>query len=1137
MKKAIAFLAVFLLCTASAYAQTAEVKINLPDTFMKTQEYGEAYFNAVIINKGETADFHLEYSNDGFETVNDGGTYKISGDTEKIIRISDNIPKGSYIMSVRVTSGEDVSETSVRMAVMEKYKPQFMDDYTRIGVHLVLPIPNITKSTYIPDKQRVINSLKLLEMSGIRTVRLGTAITWEGLENENGELNDTNAPIDFINSLNSTSFLNISTGNTRYGGTSKTREQIEKNVGYMKKRLTADNPKTKLYAELGNEPDLEQFWTGRDIYGIQYMNLARYVSLGIKDVKSSYPLIGGVTSGGTNAAPFLKYMFDQDAYRYLDGYSYHPYIKSSTVDGKYDSFTKPYEEAADGHGGWLMKMITEIGWNSAWEGTSSAMSHEQIAVEMVKVFLKTYLHDLDLTCYYSLVNNLGLQPQNDFSVSSAAVVAAGQITNKLNSALYIGEFPLADGIMCAMFIHDGEPLMAVWMPGETAVSYTFNTDVRVEDIYGNEIYNGSKVTIDNSVYYISGFGRDYVYAVAEDVKNKAYDKIIEKYGDKFNTDVFDEARTWNAQSIASDPFGMVNAHYNAGDKLIDEYLSGNTSFELPELTEALYELQISGEKLADMYAMTVETGSAVSEKYSQVQSQINSVKGGEKYSSLLYTDKIMKFAQRFYNKAKDAESREYDIMRSGIISSCSLISERLSCWAEKIMPLEEPDDTIGILSITEPMQAEFYQSTNDIEVKYTLDNKRLKGIDGEIVIVNGDGTELDEPVPVSIEANEYRDITINVPNDKSNKESDMYKIRLVENGKILNEKWFPVTRQKVMEAELAASQSLFSELHTVEVKLTNNTPDTISGTVKLTAPEGWALENDTLGYELGEFETKLIPFTVKSKKQVPFNMYSFGMRVEQSDGTEMFSGKVPLNFSVVIKSDKEYDIDSFIGDITDWQNAYPLYAGAPEDPDDTEQWRNSDVAAVAFYKYDDNYIYILTNVYDNIFHGKYTGTNMWRSDSMQMLFDPLNNAGTTVQSDDIAFITGCTVKGREFLKTLGPNGVTAANNVSYENIIQVVRDDSLNLTRYLIKIPFSTLLPLEGKQGTKFRTNVCFNDSDVEDRSNYTQITKGLVEGGTKRNPSLYYEFVMKGYDSLGEVSPSDCRLDLTMGSDQLNLK
>lgn len=95
-------------------------------------------------------------------------------------------------MSVRVISEGKEYKASQRMAVMTSYQEQFMDDYTRIGVHVGLPAPSIAKSTFAADKRRAVNSLHLLTLSGIRMARFGTATTWEMLESKDGELSNFN---------------------------------------------------------------------------------------------------------------------------------------------------------------------------------------------------------------------------------------------------------------------------------------------------------------------------------------------------------------------------------------------------------------------------------------------------------------------------------------------------------------------------------------------------------------------------------------------------------------------------------------------------------------------------------------------------------------------------------------------------------------------------------------------------------------------------------------------------------------------------------------------------------------------------------------------------------------------------------
>jgi len=230
------------------------------------------------------------------------------------------------------------------------------------------------------------------------------------------------------------------------------------------------------------------------------------------------------------------------------------------------------------------------------------------------------------------------------------------------------------------------------------------------------------------------------------------------------------------------------------------------------------------------------------------------------------------------------------------------------------------------------------------------------------------------------------------------------------------------------------------------------------------------------------------------------------------------------------------DVTNFDGTISDWTDAYPVYAGAAEDPEDIESWRKTDISAITFFKYDADYLYILANVYDNIFYGRWTGTAMWHSDSIQMLIDPLNNGGTTPQSDDYGFFMGYTKNGYEFISNEGPNGASNSNIFQYDNALMAIRDDDLHVTRYLMKLPWSAVAPLQPNYGSKFRLNMVFNDADIEERHNYAEFTYGLYIGNKDRTPGNFYEFIFGGAEQNTTPITEDTILDITMESDMVQL-
>ena len=91
----------------------------------------------------------------------------------------------------------------------------------------------------------------------------------------------------------------------------------------------------------------------------------------------------------------------------------------------------------------------------------------------------------------------------------------------------------------------------------------------------------------------------------------------------------------------------------------------------------------------------------------------------------------------------------------------------------------------------------------------------------------------------------------------------------------------------------------------------------------------------------------------------------------------------------------------------------------------------------------------------------------------------------------------------------------------------MLRDNSLGISRYIIRIPYSAVPPL--KPNDIFRFNACFNDSDIEVRHKVVEITDGLKIGGNGRAPSKYYEFTPCDPERAANTPFDDALVDITM--------
>lgn len=238
-----------------------------------------------------------------------------------------------------------------------------------------------------------------------------------------------------------------------------------------------------------------------------------------------------------------------------------------------------------------------------------------------------------------------------------------------------------------------------------------------------------------------------------------------------------------------------------------------------------------------------------------------------------------------------------------------------------------------------------------------------------------------------------------------------------------------------------------------------------------------------------------------------------------SDGSELASQEKLLDFRIMTYDENNYNPAKFDGDITGWEDAYPIYIEAPENPSDINSWSGLNRSLKVLMKWNKDNIYVMTDVYDAVQNNTFTGYDLWQGDSVQVAIDTLMNGlaeGKTsgYQDDDYEFGFGLTPKGLETYLYQASDAKTGS--IEDEQLVSVIRNDKLKLTRYLMKVPGGYMKKVNLANGTKFGFNIAANDADILLREGYSQYTSGICD---RKDPSRFKAFTLVSGDGAATES------------------
>ncbi|ACZ43418.1 Carbohydrate-binding family 9 [Thermobaculum terrenum ATCC BAA-798] len=290
----------------------------------------------------------------------------------------------------------------------------------------------------------------------------------------------------------------------------------------------------------------------------------------------------------------------------------------------------------------------------------------------------------------------------------------------------------------------------------------------------------------------------------------------------------------------------------------------------------------------------------------------------------------------------------------------------------------------------------------------------------------------------------------------------------------------------------------------LEVTVTNRVNVPQSGTVTLSLPPGWEVQDNSLAFgPLAPGEEATLTYRLEEVVTRDDNTYAVTATAALDNGGRV-SATENLFVTAVVHGTPTID-----GDLSDWTRAAPVHADTADKVVGIPGWTPQDLSATAWTMWDDDYLYFAAKVTDDTFSQPNTDGNIWMGDSVQLFFDTLNDKTTYQDEDDQEWGIALTPDGPEVFRWSGGGGF------GYVDLARLaaVRGENGDVT-YELAIPLAELAPLRPAPSSRTGFTFLVNDDDGGGREGWISWTPGV---GNAWNPSLFSTWTF--VESIGQAA------------------
>lgn len=1093
--------------------EIGEIRFNNAPSYIMDQK--NAYFEAEMnITGSETISYDILYTI-GEQSYRDSMSVPPKKKSVKKVML-ENVPKGVHEVTVTIMNGErQIKSQTALVGIVDYYEPQFMEEYNR----------SIMSTHFIFNGQTDQTELDIMTKTGILEHR--DEIYWGTIEQKKGVW-DFSLPDGYMNwtkdaGLKSMIVVDFSNQNyvpDKTGGKDptktapRTREELAAFCEYVKKILERY---PNIWAiEIWNETNWG-FWQPEP-NALDYATMVKTVSLAAREERPDIYIMAG-SFVYISGMQFFHDLIEENLYPYIDGISSHPYVFPLNSDPALPNRLKTGIEIFDYYGGFKDHVVSEVGLTTS--STSMGSTDRVQAKELLKNYVYNDAYNVTSTCWYNFRNkgsnaadnehNFGII-NRDYTAKDAFIVLT-QRNNRLNGSVYQGQVNLGAGVQAHLYTKDGQQMFVAWKESGTVDIQISNSGV--EDMFGNRTQDTDTVTLREEPVYILGVKEDYYAKAVSFTANRYYNTFLENAKGVYEeTDAVEALKLLAVNLTENTPVSEIKKAFDQNNQLAEELIqrAKEGEFTNVRLMSMLNDLWRAQTQWANLYAARngAADAKAIGERYRAVDEKMKKLLSVEYFATMYVSEELLRQAARYYQRSEEIAAMRENAGKQQAVTFNRIMADVLSGWTDLVSDFEEVDENTAVMVYSDPSRMSVYQGESE-KINVTIENRKTKDLNNvEVVIKDDEGTEISRTRKVSVEKGKALGVEAEVKVGGTKLRGEYkYSIILEQDGKEISKRSIYVKVKGVIDVKMQAADKQISALKTIKVKVDNIYNKPLALMLDIKGPEGWSFKGGSKSLRVNSNSTTIAEFEIEKKQKVAFNNYSFEVTATDREGNILYQEKKPLDMPIIIENQSPIPASEFNGDMSDWEDAYPVYINPPDNPDIKESWDGLDIAARMYTKWDQDNFYFIADVNDETFIQSFSKASVWNNDSIQVSWDTLNDkAESEYQSDDYEFGFSLTSAGNEvWAYFAGTQGFGERPS----EWLKVIRDNTKKITRYYACIPLDSLTPLKPAAGKKIGYNIAVNDADLTTRDNQIYLTEGT---GSPISPKKYMTFTFQKADT-----------------------